>query len=184
MAIESHWRVLKHDFFSNYNYARLDLIIYIIITKVIPRQIDRLQLLRDERCITKWREDFRAEWKKLSTEIIKNNPNRITNLSFWITRQESYPLLKIKDKSSFLDLSKNVYLAVETLTPEICKLIICNKKSNYQKTLECLTQEVSEYQTQEASEYQTQEASEYQNQETSEYQLKKHWNIKLKKYQN
>ncbi|CAG8694653.1 8868_t:CDS:2 [Cetraspora pellucida] len=97
-----------------------------------------------------------------------------------ITRQESYPLLKIKDKSSFLDLPKNVYLAVETLTPEICKLIICNKKSNYQKTLECLTQEVSEYQTQEASEYQTQEASEYQNQETSEYQTQEALEYQIK----
>ncbi|CAG8843957.1 5953_t:CDS:2, partial [Racocetra persica] len=36
MAIESHWRV-------------------------IPHQIDRLQLLYDERYITKWHEDFQAE---------------------------------------------------------------------------------------------------------------------------
>ncbi|CAG8841254.1 26967_t:CDS:2, partial [Racocetra persica] len=62
-----------------------------------------------------------------------------------ITHQESYPLLKIKDKSSFLDLPKNVYLAVETLTPEIS----------------------SKYQNQEALEYQTQEALEYQIKEIS-----------------
>ncbi|CAG8546488.1 10728_t:CDS:2, partial [Racocetra fulgida] len=111
-----------------------------------------------------------AEWKKLSTEIIKNNTKRITNLSLWITHQKPYPLLKIKDKSSFSDLPKNVYLAVETLTPEICKLIICNRKSNYQKTSEYQTQEASKYQTQEVSEYQTQEASEYQTQEASECQ--------------
>ncbi|CAG8757025.1 9204_t:CDS:1, partial [Racocetra persica] len=53
MVIESHWRVLKHDFFSSYNRARLDLIIYIIIVKVIPRQIDRLQLFRDNRYMPK-----------------------------------------------------------------------------------------------------------------------------------
>ncbi|CAG8802406.1 23643_t:CDS:2, partial [Dentiscutata erythropus] len=92
MAIKSHWWVLKHDFFSNFNNARLDLIIYIIVSKVIPCQADRLQLLHDGRCMPKWREEFLVEWKKLSNKIITNNPNRITDPSRWICSCPSFLL--------------------------------------------------------------------------------------------
>ena len=44
MTIESHWRVIKHDYLHNFNHLRLDLLIHILIQKVIPRQIDRLYL--------------------------------------------------------------------------------------------------------------------------------------------
>ncbi|CAG8765666.1 17006_t:CDS:1, partial [Racocetra fulgida] len=60
------------------------LIIYIIVTKVILHQIDRLQLLRNNRCMTRWREDFQLEWKKLAVKTISNNPKWITNLSNWV----------------------------------------------------------------------------------------------------
>ena len=92
MAIESHWRVLKHDFFSRFNHARLDLIIYIIVMKVIPRQIDWLQLLHDNRCITKWRENFRLEWKKLATKTVNPNSTHITDSSWWICSYYSFLL--------------------------------------------------------------------------------------------
>ncbi|CAG8772514.1 25689_t:CDS:2, partial [Dentiscutata erythropus] len=126
MAIESHWRVLKHDFFSNFNNAWLDLIIYIIVSKVIPRQADRLQLLHNGRCMPKWREEFRVEWKKLSNKIIINNLNRITLdllmskfSSKLIMQQESYPLLEIKEENAFSELPKNIYVAIQSLNVNI-----------------------------------------------------------------
>ncbi|CAG8764822.1 11071_t:CDS:2, partial [Racocetra fulgida] len=38
---------IKHNYLSEYNRARLDLLAYIIVTRVIPGQVDRLQQLRD-----------------------------------------------------------------------------------------------------------------------------------------
>ncbi|CAG8755496.1 10531_t:CDS:2, partial [Dentiscutata erythropus] len=46
--IENHWRLIKHDYLSEYNRVRLDLLAYIIVTQVIPGQVDQLQQLRDE----------------------------------------------------------------------------------------------------------------------------------------
>ncbi|CAG8765820.1 3081_t:CDS:2, partial [Ambispora leptoticha] len=66
MAVESHWRAIKHNYLSEYNRARLDLLAYIIVTRVIPGQVDRLQQLRDGRIVTRWRSDLRKEWNELN----------------------------------------------------------------------------------------------------------------------
>ena len=65
MTVESHWRVIKHDYLHHFNHPRLDLLIHILIQKVIPRQIDRLYLLLYDREITSWRKELKCEWKKL-----------------------------------------------------------------------------------------------------------------------
>ncbi|CAG8554821.1 9739_t:CDS:2, partial [Scutellospora calospora] len=59
MAIESHWRIIKHDYLSEYNNARLDLLVHIII-----RSEDRMIPIKKK--------------------IIKPNPQRITNTQQWI----------------------------------------------------------------------------------------------------
>ncbi|CAG8817842.1 9096_t:CDS:1, partial [Racocetra fulgida] len=73
MTIESHWCVIKHDYLSEYNRAHLDLLVYIIITRVLPRQVDRLQQLRDSQTITCWRIDLKAEWNQLNKKPIHSN---------------------------------------------------------------------------------------------------------------
>ncbi|CAG8847906.1 11316_t:CDS:2, partial [Gigaspora margarita] len=124
MAIEGHWR---------YNRARLDLIIYIIVVKVIPHQIDRLQLLRNNRCMSKWRDDFRLEWKKLTTEKICSCSSFLLSRfhlckhlvgiygpvepGFFrkVTRQEHYPLLEVKEENAFSDLPENIHTSIKNL---------------------------------------------------------------------
>ncbi|CAG8812750.1 8804_t:CDS:1, partial [Dentiscutata erythropus] len=61
MTIESHWKVIKHDYLSEYNHICLNLLVYIIITQVILGQVDRLQQLQDGRTVAHWRSDFKTE---------------------------------------------------------------------------------------------------------------------------
>ncbi|CAG8709185.1 3295_t:CDS:2, partial [Ambispora leptoticha] len=82
--------------------------------KVIPSQVSHLQLLRNNRCMLKWREEFRLEWKKLATHIINPNPNQ-PGFFKKVIRQEFYPLLKIKEENAFADLPENLHLAFENL---------------------------------------------------------------------
>ncbi|CAG8692293.1 15887_t:CDS:2, partial [Dentiscutata erythropus] len=73
-------------------------------------EANRLQLLRDGRCITNWCEEFQ------------------------VIQQESYPLLKIKEENAFIQLPKNVYDAIENL--KVHKLKIINVNINNQETQE------------------------------------------------
>ncbi|CAG8608717.1 21345_t:CDS:2 [Gigaspora rosea] len=52
--------------------------------EIIPRQIDRLQLFRNNRCMPKWRENFRLEWKNLATKTVNSNSTHITDSLRWI----------------------------------------------------------------------------------------------------
>ncbi|CAG8770680.1 34846_t:CDS:2, partial [Gigaspora margarita] len=65
MTVESHWKVIKHEYLSEYNRARLDLLVYLIVTRVVPGLVDRLQQLRDGRIVTRWRSDCKTEWYQL-----------------------------------------------------------------------------------------------------------------------
>ncbi|CAG8711593.1 8451_t:CDS:2, partial [Racocetra persica] len=51
-----------------------------------------------------------------------------------VTQQESYPLLKVKEENAFFNLPKNIYTAVENLTPKTRKLIIYNRNNNCQES--------------------------------------------------
>ncbi|CAG8850415.1 61_t:CDS:2, partial [Racocetra persica] len=73
------WKLWARASSSQLNILRTTMTIE--ITKVIPCQINHLQLLRDDRCISKWREELRLEWKKLATHIINPNTNHITDFS-------------------------------------------------------------------------------------------------------
>jgi hypothetical protein len=84
MTIESHWHVIKHDFLHHFNHPRLDLLIYILIQKVIPRQIDRLYLLSNNREITKWRKEFKHEWKRLQQKEVIYPNSYLTDVDKWI----------------------------------------------------------------------------------------------------
>ncbi|CAG8581395.1 8238_t:CDS:2 [Dentiscutata erythropus] len=90
MTVENHWRLIKYDYLSEYNHACLDLLAYIIVTQVIPRQVDRLQQLRDGRAVTHWRTDLK------------------------IHRQEYYSFLRINEQydNLFKDLPENLFLTV------------------------------------------------------------------------
>ena len=84
MFIESHWRILKRDHLYKFTRPRLDLLCYIIISKVIPRQLDRYNLLCHDRDLPSWRKDFKAEWKKLALKTIHNWDKYITDQQKWV----------------------------------------------------------------------------------------------------
>ncbi|CAG8821822.1 192_t:CDS:1, partial [Gigaspora rosea] len=54
-------RVIKHDYFSEHNRARLDLLAHIIVLQVIPRQVDRLQQLQDGIIVASWNDNIKTE---------------------------------------------------------------------------------------------------------------------------
>jgi hypothetical protein len=69
MIIESHWRKIKHDYLHRFNRPRVDLVIWVLLSRSIPDGLTRMQapLQRDHRKVAAcWRKDFKKEWKKMT----------------------------------------------------------------------------------------------------------------------
>ena len=69
MIVESHWRKIKHDFFHRFNRPRIDLVLWVLISRVMPSALNRLKAImaRDYRKATpSWQKDFKKQWKELS----------------------------------------------------------------------------------------------------------------------
>lgn len=67
MIAESHWRTLKHDYLHRFNRPRVDLIVFILITRVLPDAEHRLSaILSGQTRVHKarWREAFKRQWKR------------------------------------------------------------------------------------------------------------------------
>jgi hypothetical protein len=68
MIVESHWRKIKHDYLHRFNRPRIDLVIWVLLSRLIPDALTRMQALlqHDHRRATAcWRKDFKSEWKKI-----------------------------------------------------------------------------------------------------------------------
>ncbi|KAF5345219.1 hypothetical protein D9757_015315 [Collybiopsis confluens] len=74
MMVESHWRRIKHDFLHHFHAPRLDLLAWILVTKLVPLYNQRLLQIMTEtgryRNLASWRKAFKTEWKKLETRPI------------------------------------------------------------------------------------------------------------------
>ncbi|KAJ3985287.1 hypothetical protein F5890DRAFT_1409822 [Lentinula detonsa] len=74
MMVEAHWRRIKHDFLHHFHSPRIDLLAWILITKLAPPYYHRLsQMMTDSgryRNLASWRKGFKAEWKKLEKRPI------------------------------------------------------------------------------------------------------------------
>ncbi|EGU82050.1 hypothetical protein FOXB_07435, partial [Fusarium oxysporum f. sp. conglutinans Fo5176] len=71
MVIESHWRKIKHDYLHRFNRPRIDLVIWVLLSQLVPNAMARMQALlqRNHRQATaSWRRDFKVEWKKLNEQ--------------------------------------------------------------------------------------------------------------------
>ncbi|KAJ7661459.1 hypothetical protein DFH06DRAFT_1268903 [Mycena polygramma] len=68
MMVESHWRRIKRDFLHHFHKPRLDLLVWILVTKLAPRYYRRLDIMLGDtgryRELPSWRKDFKAEWKR------------------------------------------------------------------------------------------------------------------------
>lgn len=74
MIVESHWKTVKHDYLHRFNRPRIDLVVWILLTRVIRDSIYRLDSLlnpqRREGAAT-WRKTFKSTWKKLEAAEVE-----------------------------------------------------------------------------------------------------------------
>jgi hypothetical protein len=70
MIVESHWRKIKHDYLHRFNRPRIDLVVWVLLSRAIPNSLVRMRALLDQdhrRAMASWRKAFKHEWnnKKL-----------------------------------------------------------------------------------------------------------------------
>ena len=82
MFVERHWKVIKRDFLYKFFRPRLDLVVYILLTKVIPHQQRKLEQIQSGRERPEWIKKFKSEWKRLSAHQINNT--YITDVEKWV----------------------------------------------------------------------------------------------------
>ena len=95
MVVESHWRRIKHDFLHRFNRPRVDLVVWILVTRVIPDAITRMRAITSSNhrlARAAWRKGFKTQWKSLQGKII--NPDSIrryhTDPIKWICACEAF----------------------------------------------------------------------------------------------
>ncbi|KAF9021704.1 hypothetical protein BDZ89DRAFT_1163620 [Hymenopellis radicata] len=71
MILESHWRRIKEDFLHHFAMPRVDLLIWILVTKLAPNYYRRLDVLINPigryRELASWRKAFKKEWRRCET---------------------------------------------------------------------------------------------------------------------
>ena len=116
MIVESHWRTLKHDYLHRFNRPRVDLVVWILTSRVIPDAVYRMNAISDGQFRVfkaRWREHFKKQWKKEASKTI--DPEKLkkhhTNPANWVCACKSFLL------SRFL-LCKHIVHCFETPCPE------------------------------------------------------------------
>ena len=64
MIVESHWRVLKHNYKYHYNRPRLDHLNHIITGCLIPDMLNTWQLYKNNRSYPSWWKVFKTDLRK------------------------------------------------------------------------------------------------------------------------
>lgn len=87
MIVEAHWRRIKHDYLHRHNRPRVDLVLWVLTTRVIPDAIRKMTgLLQGVRrmAFASWRKAFKRDWKQLESRIIASDWNQYhTNPVKW-----------------------------------------------------------------------------------------------------
>ncbi|RIB08943.1 hypothetical protein C2G38_1982079 [Gigaspora rosea] len=73
MLIESHWRVVKCCYLYRFNRPRLDYVVWIICTRLLPDQLIRLYQMGHGRIISSWFDDFKRDWRRLAATQIDDD---------------------------------------------------------------------------------------------------------------
>lgn len=89
MIVESHWRILKHNYLHRFNRPRVDLVVWILITLVIPDAIHKISaiLSGNSRVFkVRWRADFKKHWRaNAKKEVDPENVEKYhTNPVSWV----------------------------------------------------------------------------------------------------
>ncbi|CAB4409818.1 unnamed protein product [Rhizophagus irregularis] len=82
MLSESHWKVIKRDYLPKFFRPRLDLVIYVLLTRLIPHHQQQYNKYLCGREKPSWRKDFKKEWNNLQKKEINNK--YFTDTEKWI----------------------------------------------------------------------------------------------------
>lgn len=83
MIVESHWRKVKHDYLHRFNRPRIDLVTWILCTRVIPDSIEQLNMMTNPRPaqrrfnLASWRSKWTKEWERLEAKATEVSLEKI-----------------------------------------------------------------------------------------------------------
>jgi hypothetical protein len=100
MNVENFWKQLKHGFLHNHLRPRLDQLVWILITKVTPAYLARVDILNDghrlgrPKPLTHFQKQFKSAWLKLAKLTVSTDADRkyITCVKEWTCTCGSQPL--------------------------------------------------------------------------------------------
>ncbi|CAG8848878.1 13948_t:CDS:2, partial [Gigaspora margarita] len=109
MMIESHWKVLKHCYLHRFNRPRLDYLVWIIYSRVLPDQTTHFQQISLGRATPKWFDEFKKSWNQLATKPIADSVEEryAINLDYWLCSCPSFL------RSRFLICKHLIHRAIE-----------------------------------------------------------------------
>ncbi|KAH9023028.1 hypothetical protein EDB83DRAFT_2320208 [Lactarius deliciosus] len=68
MFVEGHWQRVKEDYLQHFSLLRLDLLTWVLVTKLAPMYYRKLDIMLNDigryRELPRWRRDFKFEWNK------------------------------------------------------------------------------------------------------------------------
>ncbi|KAI0995829.1 hypothetical protein K3495_g12352 [Podosphaera aphanis] len=76
MIVESHWRKIKHDYLHRYNRPRVDLVVSILTSLVIPQAVDKMNAIRSKnhrKAVAAWRKTFKKNWDDLLDSVVSQD---------------------------------------------------------------------------------------------------------------
>ena len=88
MGTENFWKQLKHNHLHHMLRPRLDLLVWILITKVTPEYIARAEVLEDTHCLGRskllstYQKYFKSSWKQLAEASVSGNIY-VTDVTMW-----------------------------------------------------------------------------------------------------
>jgi hypothetical protein len=83
MLVESHWKVIKRNYLPRFFRPRLDLVTYIIITRLLPHSEMMYDKYKKGREKVSWRKEFKKHWKDLAKKECSGKLY-YTNTDQWI----------------------------------------------------------------------------------------------------
>jgi len=84
MLVESHWRVLKHNYKRNCNRPRLDRLTQILTKELIPDQIHNWEKYCGNRTFPSWWGAFKQDWKTALRKEVNTDTIYYTDIERWI----------------------------------------------------------------------------------------------------
>ena len=65
MIVESHWRRIKYDYIHRYNRLRMDLIVILLTSLVVPEAVEKMNAISSKffrKAMAAWRKFFKKHW--------------------------------------------------------------------------------------------------------------------------